>query len=82
MSLQTGDYIIIRGFDQDNFFSDKHFRKLLNKPTRVWDFGSRGIYVAHPYFDLVPLSDDVVYDKVIDVEDLPGHSEYKKKSDE
>ena len=82
MTLQTGDYIIIRGYNQDNFFSDKHFRKLLNKPTRVWDWGNGRIFVAHPDLDLVPLSDDVVYDKVIDSEDLPGHKEYRKKSDE
>jgi len=82
MNLQTGDYIIIRGYNKDNFFSDKHFRKLLNKPTRVWDFGNRGVYIAHPDLDLIPLSDDVVYDKIIDSEDLPGHREYKKKSDE
>jgi len=79
MNLQTGDYIIIRGYNKDNFFSDKHFRKLLNKPTRVWDFGNRGVYIAHPDLDLIPLSDDVVYDKVIDSEDLPGHKEYKSK---
>jgi len=82
MTLQTGDYIIIRGYNQDNFFSEKHFRKLLNKPTRVWDWGNGRIYIAHPDLDLVPLNDDVVYDKVIDSEDLPGHKEYKKKSDE
>lgn len=82
MTLQTGDYIIIRGYNQDNFFSNKHFRKLLNKPTRVWDWGNKGIYIAHPELDLVPLSDDVVYDKVIDSEDLPDHWDYKKKSDE
>ena len=82
MTLQTGDYIIIRGYNQDNFFSEKHFRKLLNKPTRVWDWGNGRIYIAHPDLDLVPLNDDVVYDKVIDSEDLPGHKEYRKKSDE
>ena len=82
MTLQTGDYIIIRGYNQDNFFSEKHFRKLLNKPTRVWDWGNGRIYIAHPDLDLVPLNDDVIYDKVIDSEDLPGHKEYKKKSDE
>jgi hypothetical protein len=79
MNLQTGDYIIIRAYNKDNFYSDKHFRKLLNKPTRVWDFGNRGVYIAHPDLDLIPLSDDVVYDKVIDSEDLPGHKEYKSK---
>jgi hypothetical protein len=82
MTLQTGDYIIIRGYNQDNFFSEKHFRKLLNKPTRVWDWGNGRIYIAHPDLDLVPLNDDVVYDKVIDSEDLPDHWGYKKKSDE
>ena len=82
MTLQTGDYIIIRGYNKDNFFSDKHFKKLLNKPTRVWDWGNGRTYLAHPDLDLVPLSDDVVYDKVIDSEDLPDHWGYKKKSDE
>jgi len=79
MNLQTGDYIIIRGYNKDNFFSEKHFRKLLNKPTRVWDWGNGRIYIAHPDLDLVPLNDDVIYDKVIDSEDLPGHKEYKSK---
>jgi hypothetical protein len=79
MDLQTGDYIIIRDYNKDNFFSEKHFRKLLNKPTRVWDWGNKGIYVSHPDWDLVPLNDDVVYDKIIDSKDLPGHKEYKSK---
>ena len=79
MNLETGDYIIIRGWDKTNFFRNQWYTKLENKPTRVWVWGNGKIYVAHPDLDLIPLEDDAVYDKVKDADNLPNHSEYKKK---
>jgi len=79
MNLQTGDYIIIRDWDKTNFFRNKYYKGLENKPTRVWIWGDGRIFVAHPDLDLVELHDDIVYDKIIDVDDLPDHKEYKKK---
>jgi len=79
MNLETGDYIIIRGWDKTNFFRNQWYTKLENKPTRVWVWGNGKIYVAHPDLDLIPLEDDAVYDKVKDADNLPNHWEYKKK---
>jgi len=88
MDLKLGDYIIIKGYRKDDsresFFSDKHFNYLLNKPTRVSYIGnySGDIYVSHPYFDLVPLTSDILFDKVEDSKDLPGHKIYKDRMNE
>jgi len=79
MSLETGDYIIIRDWDRTSFFHNRYYRELENKPTRVWIWGDGGAYIAHPDLDLVPLDDDVIYDKIIDASDLPGHSDYINK---
>jgi hypothetical protein len=79
MNLETGDYIIIRGWDKTNFFRNQWYTKLENKPTRVWVWGNGKIYVAHPDLDLIPLEDDAVYDKVKDADNLPNHFEYKSK---
>lgn len=79
MNLETGDYIIIRGWDKTNFFRNQWYTELENKPTRVWVWGNSKIYVAHPDLDLVPLEDDAVYDKVKDADNLPNHKEYKNK---
>lgn len=79
MNLQTGDYIVIKDYDKNNFFSDKHFKKLLNKPTLVWNLDNRGIYVSHPDLDLVPLNSDIVFVK-IDNNNLPSNrKDYKRK---
>jgi len=43
----------------------------------VWNFGSRGIHLTHPYLDMVPFSDKLNYEKVESSEDLPSHSELK-----
>lgn len=87
MNLKLGDYIIIKGYRKDDsresFFSDKHFNYLLNKPTRVSFITYNGdIYVSHPYFDLVPLTSDILFDKVEDSEELPSHKIYKEKINE
>jgi len=79
MDLQTGDYIIVRDWDKNNFFRNQYYKDLGNKPTRVWVWGNGRIYIAHPDLDLVELHDDVVYDKIINTDDLPGHKDYKNK---
>jgi hypothetical protein len=79
MDLQTGDYIIVRDWDKNNFFRNKYYKDLENKPTRVWDWGDGRIFIAHPHLDLVELHDDVVYDKIINTDDLPDHKGYKNK---
>ena len=79
MDLQTGDYIIIRDWNRTSFFHNRFYRDLENKPTRVWIWGDGRTFIAHPDLDLVPLDDDVIYDKITDVNDLPDHWDYKNK---
>lgn len=77
MDLKDGDYIVITGYNTDNFYQDRFYKHLINKPTRVWDFGTRGLHLTHPYLDLVPFSNELKYEKIESSEDLPSHNELK-----
>jgi len=77
MDLKDGDYIVITGYNTDDFYQDQFYRHLINKPTKVWDLGNRGVHLTHPYLDMVPFSDGLKYEKIESNEDLPSHKELK-----
>ena len=81
MSLKMDDTIYIKGFinKKPEFFCRIHFKDLIGFPTRVFLIINDTIYVTHPTFDVVPLSENCVDYEVLEDVDVGYHKQLKDK---